>query len=171
MVIHVGRTGELIRAAHCCMACSGSVSLELLYHARPTVILYQVPRWAYYLQSWFRKVRYITLVNLLTADDPFADGLSGVYDPEDPRDAHVLMPEYLTWQDKSAQLAAHVVTWLTDDAEHLQTVQRLTELKAQVGQGGTSRREAQYISRLLQADEKSRVERPELRVQGSGFRV
>ena len=165
--IHVGRTGELIHAADCCMACSGSVSLELLYHAKPAVVLYQISQWSYWLQSWFRKVRYITLVNLLTADDPFAGGMVGVYDPEDPRDAHVLMPEYLTCRDKSTQLADHVITWLTDDAERQRTVCRLTDLKAKVGQGGASHRAAQYIGGLLEAKEELRVESRELRVRKS----
>jgi lipid-A-disaccharide synthase len=163
--IHVGRTGELIHAARCCMACSGSVSLELLYHAKPTVVLYQISRLGYAVQWVFRKVRYITLVNLLTADDPFEDGRSWVYDPEDPRDAHVLMPEYLTCQDRSAQLAEHVVAWLTDDTQQQQTVRHLTELKVRVGQGGASRRASEYISQLLEADEELKVESGELQVR------
>jgi lipid-A-disaccharide synthase len=38
----VGRTPELIQLAEVCMAVSGSVSLELLYQTKPTVILYRV---------------------------------------------------------------------------------------------------------------------------------
>ena len=44
--IHVGRTPELISAADCCLAKSGSVSLELLYHCKPTVVLYWITRTA-----------------------------------------------------------------------------------------------------------------------------
>lgn len=151
--VHVGRTPELIRAADCCLACSGSVSLELLYHTKPTVILYQISRLGFFVQSLFRKVRYITLVNLLTADDPFADRSAGIYDPADPRDAHVLMPEYLTCEDKSAQLAEHVVTWLADESVRQKCVAQLAILKTQVGQGGASRKAAQYIGQLLECDE------------------
>lgn len=161
--IHVGRTPELIHAATCCMACSGSVSLELLYHAKPAVVLYQISRLGYAVQWVFRKVRYITLVNLLTADDPFRERAPGIYDPEDPRDAHVLMPEYLTCQDKSAQLAEHVVAWLTDDEKRRRTVRQLKELKSQIGQGGASRRAARYIGRLLEPDQELRVASCELR--------
>ncbi|MEE9602328.1 MAG: lipid-A-disaccharide synthase [Thermoguttaceae bacterium] len=147
--VHVGRTAELIHAARCCMACSGSVSLELLYHTRPAVILYQISRFGYFVQSMVRKVRYITLVNLLTAEDPFAERTAGIYHPEDPRDAHVLMPEYLTCEDRSADLAEHVVTWLTDEAKYAAVEQSLAELKERVGQGGASQRAAQYITRLV----------------------
>ena len=45
--VYVGKTPELIRLAECCMAVSGSVSLELLYHTKPTVILYWISRLAY----------------------------------------------------------------------------------------------------------------------------
>ncbi len=65
--VHVGRTAEIIHACDCAMAVSGSVSLELLYHTKPSVILYHISRLAFFLQRFFRKVRYITLVN--SADD------------------------------------------------------------------------------------------------------
>jgi lipid-A-disaccharide synthase len=153
--VHVGRTAELIHAARCCLACSGSVSLELLYHTRPSVILYQVSRLGYLVQSLFRKVRYITLVNLLTAEDPFAERAAGIYDPKDPRDRHVLLPEYLTCEDRSVELAEHVVGWLTDDARYAAVERGLAELKERVAQGGASERAAEYIIRL---SEKSSAE-------------
>ena len=147
--LHVSRTPELIRAARCCLACSGSVSLELLHCEKPTVILYQVSRLGFFVQRIFRKVRYITLVNLLTAEDPFAHGSAGIYDPADPRDAHVLMPEYLTCEDRTAELTGHVVDWLTDKCEYERIVRGLAELKDRVGQCGASERAAEYISHLL----------------------
>ena len=81
--VHVGRTPELIRVAECCMACSGSVSLELLYHEKPTVVVYWVSRTAMRIQRFFRKSRYITLVNLLATSQLEArDGET--YDPDRP---------------------------------------------------------------------------------------
>jgi len=150
--IYVGRTGELIRAAKCCLACSGSVSLELLYHAKPAAILYQISRLGYAVQWVFRKVRYITLVNLLTAKDPFADRTAGIYDPSDPRDQHVLMPEYLTYQDRTANLADHVVEWLTDETLYAERSQELAALQSRVAQGGASQRAAEYIAALFEKD-------------------
>jgi len=100
--VYVDRTPELIEAATCCMAVSGSVSLELLYHTRPTVVLYWINRLAFRLQGYFRKVKYITLANLLTAGDPFTDdAAASSYDPDDPAHADVLFPEYPTCEDKS----------------------------------------------------------------------
>lgn len=144
--VHVNRTAELIHVARCCLACSGSVSLELLYHTKPSAILYQISRLGYAVQWTLRKVRYITLVNLLTAKDPFAGNDAGIYDPQDPRDQHVLMPEYLTYGDRSHELAQHVVGWLTNEAKYADVQSKLAKLKSEVAQGGASHRAAEYIS-------------------------
>jgi lipid-A-disaccharide synthase len=144
----VDRTPELIRLADCCMACSGSVSLELLAQCKPTVILYWITRTAYWVQSWFRKVKYITLVNLLATDDLYpADNTP--YDPSQPGAEKVLFPEYLTWQDKSAQIARHVIDWLTNPAQRQERVEALARLRAEVAAGGASGRAAQYILDVL----------------------
>jgi lipid-A-disaccharide synthase len=69
--VFISRTPELISAADCCLATSGSVSLELLYHAKPAVIVYKV---SWLLAQAVRRLastRYITLVNLLASDRPF----------------------------------------------------------------------------------------------------
>ena len=129
--VYVGRTPELIQAAVCCMACSGSVSLELLYHKKPTVILYWITRFAYWVQGFFRKARFITLVNLLTGRE--------------------LFPEYLTWEDKSAAIAEHVVRWLVDDNRREELVAELAKLKARVARGGASRAGAEYVLAELDA--------------------
>lgn len=146
--VHVGRTAELIHSARCTMACSGSVSLELLYHCTPSVIQYQISRMGYFVQSIFRKVRYITLVNLLTAPDPFAESEAGIYSPSDHRDEHVLMPEYLTCKDRSRDVADHVIAWLTDSTEYARNVEQLGELKEKIAHGGASQRAAEYIANL-----------------------
>lgn len=147
-VVFTDRTPELIEAATCCLAVSGSVSLELLYHAKPTVVLYHVAPFYDWLQKRFRRVRYITLVNLLTTDELFPR-VVGAYDPEDPADAHALMPEYLTSVDRSDALAAHAVTWLTDAAAREALVTRMREVSDRVGGGGASLAAADYLLRHL----------------------
>lgn len=142
--VYVGRTPELIEAATATMAVSGSVSLELLYHAKPSVILYRISRLAYAVQQRFRKVRYITLVNLLTTNDLFP-ATPAVYDPSSPADAHVLMPEYLTCEDRTKDLARHVVSWITDAAERDRLVERMHALRENLAHGGASERAAEYI--------------------------
>jgi len=152
--VHVGRTAELMHLAQCCMACSGSVSLELLYYAKPAVILYWINRLAYIVQGFFRKVKYITLVNLLTADELFPDDLTP-FDPSQPGAENVLFPEYLTCEDKSAQIASHITGWLTNPAQRQARVEALTRLRKQLAQDGASVRAAQYILNAISAQSTS----------------
>jgi lipid-A-disaccharide synthase len=143
-----------MQLADCCMAVSGSVSLELLYHTKPTVIVYRISKLAYQVQRVFRKVRYITLVNLLAADDPFSETATEM-SGEAPQ--QMLFPEYLTCDDKSDEIAAHVVQWLADPAARKARIDDLARLKARVAQGGASRRAAEYI---LAAIEKPSAKAP-----------
>src|SRR5262249_39750871 len=118
--VYVRKTPELIHLAECCMAVSGSVSLELLYQKKPTVILYWINRFAYAMQARVRKVKYITLVNLLSARDIFLTRREKVQSPQEetalPAD-RILFPEFLTCEDKTLEIAAHVIRWLVlDDA-------------------------------------------------------
>ena len=146
--ICVGKTPELMSLADCAMAVSGSVSLELLYHATPTVILYWISRLGYFVQKYFRKVKYITLVNLLSTGELYPRDLSP-YDPSQPDADKVLFPEYLTCEDKSEQLAAHVIEWLLDPAKRSARIAQLNALKDKVAHGGASSRAAQYILDVL----------------------
>ncbi len=131
--VYVGKTPELMQLADCCMACSGSVSLELLHHATPTVILYWISRTAYFVQRFFRKVKYITLVNLLAGDGRGEE----------------IFPEYLTCEDRSAAIAQHVIEWLSDAAKRQSRVAELQRLRAQVAHSGAAAAAAAYVLKGL----------------------
>ncbi len=144
--VHVGRTPELIAAADVCLACSGSVSLELLYHVKPTVIHYQVSRLAFFVQRFFRKVRFITLVNLLATENRYCSA-GELYDASVD---DVPFPEYLTWQDRSRTMADHLVTWLTDPTARDAVCEQLRQLKAGFAVPGASDRAADFLLDELQ---------------------
>jgi lipid-A-disaccharide synthase len=142
--IYVGRTHELIKVANCCLACSGSVSLELLCAVKPTVIHYWIGRSAYWAQWLCRRTRYITLVNLLADGDPFRAARDRQpYDPDAALD--VPFPEYLTCEDRSSQMAHHLVRWLLNPPLRQQVVNRLTALRSRAVKKGASRRAARYV--------------------------
>jgi lipid-A-disaccharide synthase len=132
-----------MQTATCCIAVSGSVSLELLHYARPTVIVYQVSRGGYLVQGFFRRVKYITLVNLLSASDSFA------YHPAQATAAEVPFPEYLTCVDKSREVSEHIVEWLTNDRAYDERVAQLTALRQRVGAPGASEHAARYVLEKL----------------------
>lgn len=147
--VFVGRTPELIQASECCLACSGSVSLELLYYAKPSLILYWAKRFGLSVATrWFIKVRFITLVNLLAARDPFLPP-GQRYDQTEASGDNVPLPEYLTCEDPSRAMADRIVRWLNDDTLYQRRRKQLLDLKRQHVDTGASRTAAAYVLRVL----------------------
>src|SRR5262249_26108091 len=107
------RTPELIRAADCCLSCSGSVSLEVCHCTKPTVIGCRIWRLEDRVQNVFRNAPYITLVNLLSTGRIERNRGNEKTSPPstDPR---VLFPEFLSDRDCTADAAGHLVKWLVD---------------------------------------------------------
>ena len=103
-------------------AVSGSVSLELMMEALPTVILYKLNRVDLMIARPFIKAKYITLVNLLA-------------------DAE-LMPEYLTVKDVSDELVTWARTWLDDPIARARATANLAALRHEVARPGASQRAA-----------------------------
>ena len=125
--IYVAKTPELIRVADCCLAVSGSVSLELLADNKPSIIYYKISRSALFVQRFFRRSRYITLTNLLAVDreDEIRNekgSAQSIFYTEFPIPkelsaadrAKALFPEFLTDRDKSDEVAKIILDWLND---------------------------------------------------------
>lgn len=147
--VFVGRTSEVIQLSDCCMACSGSVSLELMYFAKPSVIHYWINRRTYFFAKHFLlQCKYMTLVNLLACEDRF-DWASAPYDPRQPDASRVPFPEYPTCTDKSSQLADHVVQWLCTPAEYRRRVEQLVGLRSRFCKPGATGVAADYILSAL----------------------
>jgi lipid-A-disaccharide synthase len=127
--IHAGRTPEIIRLADCAWAVSGSVGLELMAAALPTVVLYTVGRLDLVIARPFIKAKYISLVNLLA-------------------DAEV-MPEYLTPRDVSGELATWALRWLGDPSERARASAALAALRDRIAVPGASGRAADRIVAAL----------------------
>jgi lipid-A-disaccharide synthase len=127
--VFAARTPELIRLADVAWAVSGSVGLELMVEALPSVVLYKVNRFDLWVARHFIKSRFISLVNLLA-------------------DAEV-MPEYLTPFDVSDELARWAGTWLDDPKARAEASRRLAELRDRVAVPGASERAAERIAQAL----------------------
>ncbi len=123
--VFAARTAELIRIADVAWAVSGSVSLELMVEALPTVILYKLNRFDLWIARPFIKAKYITLVNLLADQE--------------------LMPEYLTERDVSDELSGWARTWLDDPIARARATANLAALRHQVARPGASHRAAGRI--------------------------
>ncbi len=124
--VYAGKTPELMRLADVAWAVSGSVSLELLHEALPTVVLYTIRPIDLWIARPFIKSKYICLVNLL-ADD-------------------TIMPEYLTDRDASPELADWALKWLKNASTRGEVSRRLGDLRDRVAQPGASERAAVAIA-------------------------
>ena len=110
-------------------AVSGSVGLELMVEALPSVVLYKIKRFDLWVARWFIKSTYISLVNLIADDEVF--------------------PEYLTWRDVSGDLARWALAWLDDSEARTLATSSLVKLRALVAKPGASDRAARQIAARL----------------------
>jgi lipid-A-disaccharide synthase len=145
--VHAGRTRSLIGEATAAIACSGSVSLELLAARVPTVIVYRISGFAYIVQSWFRRARFITLVNLLACREPIGPVQPVLLPPiaVPPADPEAVYPEYLAVSVPAERSAVHVVEWLTDAAQRRRTLERIEAVAATVARPGSAARAAEAV--------------------------
>lgn len=140
-------TRSLITEAACAIAVSGSVSLELLASRVPTVIVYRISGLAYVVQSWYRRARFITLVNLLACRNPIGPVQPTLLPPAavEAADPEAVYPEYLAVQDPAREAAAHVVAWLTDPVARSRVIERIEAVAARVATGGSAARAADAV--------------------------
>jgi lipid-A-disaccharide synthase len=124
-----GKTPEVMRLAHSCLAVSGSVSLELMYHRKPTVIVYRIG-WALMgLARLLATTKYITLVNIMAGREVF--------------------PEYPTTRCEAPAVSGHILRWLSDPAAYEAVRGTLGDLNRRVAAPGACGRAAEVILRQL----------------------
>ena len=142
--VFVGKTPELMKAAKVCLACSGSVSMELLHHRKPTVIVYKLKRWVMAAQAIMLRTKFITLVNLIAAKD-IRKTTWGPVNPDGENAEPQVMPEYMTTADPSEQMAKWIVRWLGSDEAYQVKVNEMDELATKYAKSGATERAADYI--------------------------
>jgi lipid-A-disaccharide synthase len=125
MEVHVGYTPEIIELAEACIAVSGSVSLEIMYRAKPAVIVYRMKPLSLWLARRLVKLPYFTLVNLLAGEE--------------------LFPEIATSQDKSDRISEHVLGWLNDSKARMKVVNCIAALRDRVAMPGACEKSATFL--------------------------
>ena len=125
----VGKTPEIIEASKACIAVSGSVSLELLYRAKPTVIVYRLSKLMGAFLTPLVKTKYITLVNLL------ADKM--------------LYPEFPCITCQAPAVSTEMLRWLSDDAAYAELCAELRALRNRCAMPGACERAAQRIMEAI----------------------
>ena len=147
ILVEAGRTAELIARADVAIACSGSVSLELLAARVPTVIVYRIGGFAYVMQSCLRHARFITLVNLLACREPVGPVRPVLLPPRGvpAADPECVFPEYLAVADPADRVAGHVIEWLQDPAALDRARARVDAVAVRVAQPGSAARAAAAV--------------------------
>jgi lipid-A-disaccharide synthase len=125
-----GRTPEIIHLSRSCVAVSGSVGLELLYHGKPSVVVYRIGRLDLFLCRRFKTSRFISLVNLLAEKE--------------------LFPEFLTDRCRAEEASGHLLRWLSDPAAYAEVCAELARLRQRVGEQGACERTARYVLERLE---------------------
>jgi lipid-A-disaccharide synthase len=119
------RTPEIIHLSHSCIAVSGSVGLELLYHNKPSVVIYRVTRLFRRMVEPLLTAKYISLVNLL------AD--------------RSLFPEFPSVHCEADNVSGHILAWLNDRAAYDAVRGDMSKLLKRVAVRGACHRAAAYI--------------------------
>jgi lipid-A-disaccharide synthase len=151
--LHVNRTPELMTSATACMACSGSVSLELMHHRKPTVIVYKMGRMISIAQSFLLRTRFITLVNLIAVKDIAKKSWRPADPDSDSQCAQLMvMPEYLSTGDVSAPAANQIINWLKNPDQLQKRIDQLDALASKYAKPGAVDAAADYILNTLMPD-------------------
>lgn len=136
--VYVGKTPELMRIATCCLSVSGSVSIELLSLCKPTVITYKISSFEYAVLRFLKRVKYITLTNLLYVhslhgETPFYPRRfipkSTDYTPRERE--LMLFPEFLLKTNSPKEIAKPLIRWLNNETSRRQCIAKLEALKKQ----------------------------------------
>lgn len=130
--VYSGYTPEIIELAEACIAVSGSVSLEIMYRAKPAVIIYRMKPLSLWLARRLIKLPYFTLVNLLGEEE--------------------LFPEIATSRDESEQISKHILNWLSDSSSRQSVVMKLQALRDRVAEPGACNRAAVFLLSALEAN-------------------
>lgn len=132
MQLFVHKTPEIIEASKACISVSGSVSLELLYRAKPTVIVFRTRKLEEMLIRPLLTTKYITLVNLL------AD--------------RMLYPEFSSERCEAPETAQAILHWLNDDRAYAAVRSELAALRERTALPGACARAAQRIVEAVQGE-------------------
>ena len=134
--VYAKKTPELLRGATCCLGVSGSVSIELLSLLKPTVIVYKISKIEHFALRFLKKVKYITLTNLLYVDS--LEGETPFYPARflpkttehTPRERELMLfPEFITYEDCSDEAAKPLIDWFQNDARRSEVVNKMKNLK------------------------------------------
>lgn len=125
-----GKQYDLMQICHACVASSGTATLETALMELPTVLVYRLAAFTWFLAKRLVHVKYAGLPNLLLDRE--------------------VTPELLQEEVRGDRISGLLRTWLTDEAERQKTIEELKEVRSALGSGGAVRRTAELVLRTAE---------------------
>lgn len=125
-----GNQYDLMQICHACAASSGTATLETALMELPTVLVYRLAAFTWFLAKRLVHVKYAGLPNLLLDRE--------------------VTPELLQEEVRGDRIRGILRTWLTDEAERQKTIEELKEVRTALGSGGAVRRTAELVLRTAE---------------------
>lgn len=125
-----GNQYDLMQICHACVASSGTATLETALMELPTVLVYRLAAFTWFLAKRLVHVKYAGLPNLLLDQE--------------------VTPELLQEEVRGDRIRGILRTWLTDEAERQKTIEELKEVRTALGSGGAVRRTAELVLRTAE---------------------
>jgi lipid-A-disaccharide synthase len=132
-----GNTFGVLEKAYAALVTSGTATLETALFDVPQVVCYKVPfSWAArIIQKLFIKVRYVSLVNLVSFSE--------------------VVPELLGSDMNPSYVHDHLLPLLSDTAERRMQLEGYAQMRMLLGPAGAPDRAAEQIVNLLASADKS----------------
>ncbi len=125
-----GNQYDLMQICHACVASSGTATLETALMELPTVLVYRLAAFTWFLAKRLVHVKYAGLPNLLLDRE--------------------VTPELLQEEVRGDRISGLLRAWLTDEAERQKTIEELKEVRSALGSGGAVRRTAELVLRTAE---------------------
>lgn len=124
-----------IRAADIALVASGTITLEVMYHGTPMIVMYNAARWPYQLIGrWLIRTRYLSLPNILAGRE--------------------IVPEFMPYYRSVDPMIARAVEWLATPATMDRVRNDLRQAIEPLAKAGASARAAAELQTMLEETEK-----------------
>lgn len=120
-----------IRAADLALVASGTVTLEIAYHATPMIVMYNAGKWPYLLLAkWLITTKHFSIPNILAGRE--------------------IVPEFMPYYRSTDPIIARAVEWLSVPETLARVRKDLTETIRPILKTGAAANTAKELAELLQ---------------------
>lgn len=121
---------ELIESADLVLVASGTTTLEVAFHKRPMIVMYNASRLFYHLVArWMISTRYLSLPNILAGKE--------------------IVPEFMPFYSSTEPIAQRAIELLQSETDRQQMVQDLSEVVKPFHQCQASKNTAEMLLDMI----------------------